>query len=325
MKEALSVLDLAALEAYQGNGQAPELVEAFLTSSPPLLERLAQACQDGDRRMIYRFCHTLLGAATTVGAHAMITLCQQLMDAPDRSQWGALVEQLKTAFTQTQEALIHLARDWKPVTETPVTEPGPQQTLLVVEDHDASRKAIELALAAHYQLIMTDRSDGVRALCERERPAAALIDLNLGFSETSGGSGSALIPQLKDQLPVIILTVDATPASLVAATQAGAWLYVVKSPTPFQLRAHVACAIARYQASYTPPESPNAVDLATGWFMATYHLSFSAARQMMKTLASTQRCRLSEIAEQTLERHTVEMTTRELAKRLFYTSDSSPP
>lgn len=88
---------------------------------------------------------------------------------------------------------------------------------------------------------------------------------------------------------------------------------------------HARGAVGAVAALGVPDATDGAVDALGVAAVGGVTVSSAAARQMMKTLASTQRCRLSEIAEQTLERHTVEMTTRELAKRLFYTSDSSPP
>ena len=326
MVASSALLDLDYLQTYPFTRQTlTELIEAFCQSTPPLIERLEQEFSQQHFKKVSQLCHTLIGAGTTVGAKSLMALGQHLAEERDPSGWFARLAHLKSVYAETQEALQELLLQWQDLPDETLSEPKPQEKIVLVEDNDVSRKAVELALAKAYQLLVTDNPEEALTLCEKTRPAAAIIDLNLGFSGDVTHSGLCLIPLLKDYLPVIVLTVDTSEASLMAATQAGAWLYLVKQPTPFQLRAHVASTIAAYRTHPHAPESPNALDLATGWFMATYHVSFSDARALIKTLASTQRRRIQEIVAQTLDFHVADTNTRELARRLFCSLDNSLP
>lgn len=108
----MNVLDpetIASLKALDdGDGFFAEMVQTFLSNARPTLEHL-RAAQSANRiKDLERAAHKLRGAASTVGAQGLMTLCERLEkaaregDVPDAAAEVAAVE---AAFQQVVVAL----------------------------------------------------------------------------------------------------------------------------------------------------------------------------------------------------------------------------
>lgn len=304
-----------------------ELIDAFLRSSPPLLDRLNRAVQRRDALSLQRSCHALLGAAKSVGAKAVAETCQALLRERAPAKWPALVETLQAVFLRTGDALGQLPAEWMARDEPAEDSADPPPAVLLLEDNEAARAAVRVALGRHYRVLDAENGKAALALCEEERPAAALVDLNLGFAGEGEGdsSGLAMIGRLKDRLPVLVLTVDESPSTIRAAIRAGAWGYLIKQPSPQQLRATLDAAIARHGEARPPPETPNSMDVATGLVMAIHHLAYPEARDLIKATATAQRRRIADIVDDFLAAHAMDASVRQIAKQLFKPTEGPPP
>lgn len=324
--ENARLLDDDYLQRYPCTGNdLRELIDAFLHSSPPLLVRLNQAVQQRNAASLQRSCHALLGAANSVGAKAVADICHAFLQERAPAKWPALMETLKTVYLQTGDALNQLPAEWtarnEPVEDSFDTPP----VVLLLEDNEAARKAVHVALDRRYRILDAENSTMALALCEEERPAAALIDLNLGFIDEGDHSGLALIQRLKDRLPVIVLTVDESPSTIRTAIRNGAWSYLIKQPSPQQLQATLDAAIARYGEVRLPSENPNSMDVVIGLVMATYHLAYPEARHLIKVTATVQRRRIADIVDDFLTAHAMDTSVRQTAKQLFKPTEGPPP
>jgi len=324
--ENARLLDDGHLQRYPCAGNdLRELIDAFLHSSPPLLDRLGRAVQQRDAASLQRSCHALLGAANSVGAKAVAQICQALLQERAPAKWPALLETLKTVYLQTGDALDRLPAEW-PARDEPVEDSADAPpVVLLLEDNEAARTAVHVALDRRYRILDAESGEMALALCEEERPAAALIDLNLGFTDGGDSSGLALIRRLKDRLPVIALTVDETLSTIRAAIRAGAWSYLIKQPSPRQLQATLDAAIARHGEARLPSENPSSLDVATGLVMATYHLAYPEARHLIKATATAQRRRIADIVDDFLTAHAMNTSVRQIANQLFKPTEGPPP
>lgn len=100
-------------------------------------------------------------------------------------------------------------------------------TLLVADDHEATRAGIRLAVEGHGFTVCATAGDaaGAVAAALRERPQVCLLDVHMP------GSGIAAARQIASALPetaVVMLTVSRDDADLFAALRAGACGYLLK-------------------------------------------------------------------------------------------------
>jgi two-component system, sensor histidine kinase and response regulator len=80
-----------------------QLVDLFLTSTPPLLAELRAAVDEGDRDELRRAAHKLKGSCQNIGATFMATLCRSI-EAGD-GDVGDMVAELGAALEPTESAL----------------------------------------------------------------------------------------------------------------------------------------------------------------------------------------------------------------------------
>jgi len=80
-----------------------QLLDLFLTSTPPLLDELRLAAEAEDRAELKRAAHKLKGSCQNIGATFMATLCKSI-EAGDGDVRGT-VEELGAALTSTETAL----------------------------------------------------------------------------------------------------------------------------------------------------------------------------------------------------------------------------
>jgi DNA-binding response OmpR family regulator len=300
-------VDFARLERFRANPAGlRELVRSFLTAAPDLLRELERSVRRRDRESAANLLHALTGAALSAGATALAETCKRLARDWERSGSPA-APSLASLRQEAENALEALRRfaDELPAADV-AAPPAPDArpfTVLHVEDNAGARALVRLALESDRFAIL-EAADGreALALAERESPDLAIVDLNLGPPGPDSPSGFGLLQRLRDRMPAIVLTVDQRPESIRRATEAGAWGYLLKSPDPQTLSATVEIVLARSREACG--ESPsNALDVATGWLMATCHVDQRAARRALARLAREKRCNASEIAREILETH----------------------
>jgi two-component system sensor histidine kinase/response regulator len=82
---------------------APQLVDLFATTTPPLIEEMSGALEAGEVEELRRAAHKLKGSCQNIGATFMATLCRTLEDGaadPERA-----VADLRAAFPATEAAI----------------------------------------------------------------------------------------------------------------------------------------------------------------------------------------------------------------------------
>ena len=82
---------------------ADQLVDLFLSSTPPLLDELRVAADGDDRDELRRAAHKLKGSCQNIGASLMATLCRSI-EAADGDVTGRVAE-LGAALEPTEIAL----------------------------------------------------------------------------------------------------------------------------------------------------------------------------------------------------------------------------
>lgn len=116
--------------------------------------------------------------------------------------------------------------------------------MLIVDDHAFFRAGVRSVLLEHGIEVVGEAGDaesGV-ALAARRAPDAILMDLNM-----PGDSGVEATRQLAAEgvtAPVIVLTVSASEEDLLAALEAGAAGYLLKSAPPDEIVGSIRAALA---------------------------------------------------------------------------------
>ena len=118
------------------------------------------------------------------------------------------------------------------------------QTVLIADDHPATRAGVRLALERGGFVVCAEVPDGPSAIeaALRERPDVCLLDINMP------GNGIEATKAIVRQLPetaVVMLTVSRSDADLFDALRAGASGYLLKDTDPARLP-HALRAQGRY-------------------------------------------------------------------------------
>ncbi len=110
-----SALDaLAALPTSSGGGSLRDrVISLYLESSPPLVDRLSQAAQAGDRDEACSTAHALRSSSANVGAQRVSALCEQLEALPAAcadADFRQLAEQICDEHTRVMDCLGELVQ-----------------------------------------------------------------------------------------------------------------------------------------------------------------------------------------------------------------------
>jgi DNA-binding NarL/FixJ family response regulator len=121
---------------------------------------------------------------------------------------------------------------------------GGPVTIVVADDHAATRAGIRAALEPHGFAVLGEAATAPAAIdaALRERPDACLLDV-----EMPGGGGIAAAAAIAERLPgtaVVMLTVSADEEDLFAALKAGASGYLLKDMDAGRLPAAVRGVLA---------------------------------------------------------------------------------
>ena len=85
-----------------------QLVDLFLTSTPPLLDELRDAADSGDDAELRRAAHKLKGSCQNIGATFMATLCRAIETG--EGDLHEKVAELGAALDPTETAIRHALR-----------------------------------------------------------------------------------------------------------------------------------------------------------------------------------------------------------------------
>ena len=112
--------------------------------------------------------------------------------------------------------------------------------VMVVDDHPIWRAGVARDLGERGFELVATAADGAAALriVAAARPDVVLMDLNLGSEEPSSSSGAETTRRIIDSWPnirVLVLSASGAHADVLAAVQAGASGYLVKSASVEEL------------------------------------------------------------------------------------------
>src|SRR4249919_2546929 len=129
--------------------------------------------------------------------------------------------------------------------------------VLVVEDDDAVRTAVDRGLGVHgFDVSSVPDAESAMALVARRRPDVMIVDIGL-----PGMSGVELCTRLRGldvDTPILILSARDQVGDRVAGLQAGADDYVVKPFSLDELAARVHALLRRARASSNPTSALSA-------------------------------------------------------------------
>jgi len=178
-------------------------------------------------------------------------------------------------------------------------------TILLAEDNRSTRTLIrEILAATDYELLeATDGREAMR-ICENSPPDLVILDLNLPDLANQGNrnalSGLEVARGLQKTIPFIVLTVDKSMDSLRSAIAAGAYNYLVKPINPDNLVPSIEVTLARSMERMNS-EREQFISRAEGILMATHQCSESAAKQAIRSMASTERRKAYEVAQEIIQ------------------------
>lgn len=325
-EEAAALLDLGHLDRLGHNPKGlRELIDAFLHTTEPILDELERATRRQNETEFRQILHALIGAATSAGARALADGCKALAQLREPEGRAATLRDLAACFRQTRAALMAFT-DALPAETAPAAPPGAaRKTLLLVEDNATARELLRAMLGDEFRLLDAGDGETALALCEGETPPdAAIVDLNLGFSERSAPSGLDVLERLDGRIPAIVLTVDRSRDSMRAAIRAGAWAYLIKPPDPDSLYATLVAALARSRGAGTS-NPDGALDLATGVIMANHRLDEPEARRLLAARAASRRQKVADFADDVLAAQGFDNALAREARRLSEPSGAPPP
>lgn len=115
-REMRGPIDTAALEALRGltRNEQPvlsQVVDAYLYSAPPLLDRLRKAALAGDESEMQQATHALKSSSGNVGAYILAQLCKELEEGARKGTIADAAErvaEIEAEFESVHGALIQL-------------------------------------------------------------------------------------------------------------------------------------------------------------------------------------------------------------------------
>ncbi|WP_309891200.1 response regulator [Archangium sp.] len=243
---------LRALRAEYGARLAEKL--RLLTGH---LER-ARAGSTEELRETFELAHKLHGTAGSYGFNAVSeaagrleNLLKPARDGKAAVDWSALESALREVASQVASAVpAALAPEPAPPAEEASRPAQPAGTVLVADEDPAWLAEVERMGKEHLLRVVTARStEEAVAVARRQELDGALLHVNLGGRE----GGFATAARLRDEdglhsLPLAFFGTEGDVAYRVAATQAGALLYL---PRPFSAK-DLSEAVERMVATRRP-------------------------------------------------------------------------
>ena len=211
-------LDLQRIEELEHviGGDLATIVAGIARSLQTALDDVARALEGNDLSTAARAAHAGRNDALTIGADPLLAALTDVETASRDSRAGAAGEAFARAeslWPATREALGQAA-------STPT-----RGDILIVDDHDLSRRLLERLLArdGHAVRSLASLAAAEQALAER-RPALIVLDLSL-----PDGDGLELVRRLGQDKPLILAcTASAGGNDRERALAAGCDAYVAK-------------------------------------------------------------------------------------------------
>lgn len=125
--------------------------------------------------------------------------------------------------------------------------------VLIVDDQDSIRKMLRLTLMEHYELFEAANAVAAWEIIERERPAAAILDIMM----PGGMDGYQLCEKLRATpelagIHVVMVTARGQEADRLKGLSTGADAYFVKPFSPMALARHLREALPDMAGSADP-------------------------------------------------------------------------
>ena len=92
--------DLASLNEMLGTEETEDILRLFVETSEPLLEKIAQAIENHDGRLLKEAAHELKGSSSSIGAQGLAAPCFKLEMAARNNEWFE-VEALNKAINES--------------------------------------------------------------------------------------------------------------------------------------------------------------------------------------------------------------------------------
>ncbi len=111
--DAIDMTVVHAMKRLRRNGEPiiPQIIDSYLTSTPPLLERLREAAGRGDPNGLRENVHALKSSSSTVGARNLAELCNELEQVARQGAVPDAEEQVAgiwEEYKRAREALMSL-------------------------------------------------------------------------------------------------------------------------------------------------------------------------------------------------------------------------
>lgn len=235
--------------ADTGQGLAPDQLQRLFTPFDQTMDGVAARYGgSGLGLAISRDLIELMGGRLTVrstlGEGAVFTIALTLPQSAE----GAPVDDLPPPSARAPAPRVQAAPAAAPAAEAPRAEPAPMAEalaaepaggaaalrVLVVDDHDINRRAVQLILQT-LECEITMAADGMAALSACEDATFDVIFMDVRMPELDGRETTRRIragagPNAKT--PVVAVTADTSPEDIAACTAAGMNYFVSKPLTP---------------------------------------------------------------------------------------------
>ena len=178
--------------------------------------------------------------------------------------------------------------------------------VLVIDDHEPSRRQLVESLRSCGYLIAAEGSSGKVALALSQASGSEVIVMAVGLADLDGIEVAREIMQAAP-LPIVLITSHADASTVARATQAGVMSYLVKPLRAEELAPAIELAVSRFGDFVSLQEEVSTLKLnleerklierAKGLLMEQRHLSEERAYSLMKKASMNMRKPMSDIAQ----------------------------
>jgi DNA-binding NarL/FixJ family response regulator len=117
---------------------------------------------------------------------------------------------------------------------------------LLVDDHLLFSEGLTLLMEQSFEEVVCFQSASIAEALERgaEHPDLALILLDLGLPDSQGQDGLRRLQARFPTTPLVVMSADARPQTVIDSIEAGAQGFIPKSARPAEMREALACVLA---------------------------------------------------------------------------------
>jgi len=178
--------------------------------------------------------------------------------------------------------------------------------VLVVDDHEPSRKHLVQALTENSYEISGEGTSGTLAVALARTTAPDVVLIAVGLPDVDGIKTSGRIMRVKP-VPIILLTSHYDPATVARAIESGAMGYLIKPLRKGELSPAIELAISRFQEFVSLQqenetlkenlESRKVIERAKGMLMEQRGLTEEQAYSLIKKASMNMRKPMVDVAE----------------------------